>query len=442
MWRTSLVVALVVIGLLLRIIHLGEVRPIEWDERTFFQVGVSLLRVGVPATWSIFSGVYHGHASINCGDVTYAVVIPYLDHPPLFSLLVGLWSYAVGMRDFCALDWALVRVVMIFIAALSFGAVYLLTQKVFGETLATFSLLAFVFFPSHVVAARFVTPEHLIALLLMLGLYLFAVFETTRSPSLRRLVVFLMGALCLGSPLTKLSGVVVSASLVLLAFTKRHYWLGVLLCWASLLSALLFVGYGWYYDWDAFRSVLAAHHNRGQTFVHFWTLFTTLDLGNNFSLFDPSVIAGLVGALGLALSTKRGAGAYVYIPLIVFSFLYLYVAPWEAYGWYKYSLFPLVAVGLGFMFTQLYSNNAVYLALFLPLLSMMLQQSALLSDQADRRLMVGVFYAAALLPVVMGSRLLQLRVVFIPLLILLFAFEVLWVFRIFQYPLLDVLVYR
>jgi len=209
--------------------------------------------------------------------------------------------------------------------------------------------------------------------------------------------------------------------------------LGAVFLSAAIVSALLFAGYGYFYNWEVFTGLLAAHQDRVQTFVHFWTLFTNLDVGG-YALFDPSIIVGLIGAIGIVATRGIGrSGLYIFALLLVFSFLFLYVAPWEAYGWYKYAVYPLIAIGLGYVFTQLYKQRAVYLILFLPLLSLMLENSNILASQADRRIMMAVFYTLAVLPVLFKNRFIQSKPVFLSLLFYLFVFETVWVARVLGY---------
>jgi hypothetical protein len=265
---------------------------------------------------------------------------------------------------------------------------------------------------------------------MVLGLYLFLVFEDTDSDRTKRRTRSAMVFLCVAAPLLKLSGIVVPATLAFLALWRGRVRLGAAFTASTLVSFALFSAYGFYYNGGVFAALLTAHHDRAQTFVHFWTLFTHLDIGH-YSLFDPSVIVGLVGALFLAAEKRDTLGGVSFFTaLFAFSFLFLYVAPWEAYGWYKYALYPLLAAGLGYVFASLYERRVVFLVLFLPLLSIMLQNSGILVEQADRRMMMILFYALTALPILARGRFMQFRSVYISLLIYLFFFEAMWAARV------------
>ncbi|MFH1354200.1 MAG: glycosyltransferase family 39 protein [bacterium] len=421
--KPLLFLALIVIAVLLRAGNLGGFHPMDADEKSWLMVGVSLLNERVPSSWSLFSHLGVAREA-GCGQV----MTPFLAHPPLFGLLIGGWARLTGQDDWCNFNWALIRVPMIIISVLTISVTYLLVKKLFGGRLALFTILAFVFFPSHIVTSRIVAAEHLVGLLLILGLYLFVLFETIETEYKRKMAGAGMVFLCVVSLLIKLSAIVIPATLVFLALYKRRWSLGVVLLGAALGSVLLLAGYGYYYSWDIFYNSMIAHHDRPQNFWNFWSLFTSLNIGN-YGFYDPSIIVGLIGSLALAARKRSRKGIYIFAPLFIFSFLFLYVAPFEAYGWYKYAVYPLIAVGLGYVFCQLFKQRKVYMFLFLPLLSIMLQNSGVLDSQTDKRIMVLMFYGIVTIALLLRNRLLVLKPAFLALLLFMFALEVLWVSR-------------
>ena len=109
------------------------------------------------------------------------------------------------------------------------------------------------------------------------------------------------------------------------------------------------------------------------------------------------------------------------------------MAPTTAYGWYKYVIYPVIAIVLGYVFSELWRRRVVWFVLFLPLLSMMLEHSGILADPWDRRIMVMVWYSLVGVAVIFRNRWLQIRPVFLSLLLFLFSFEVLWVGSVLGY---------
>ena len=425
------VIFLLVVGLLLRTGDLGNFNVSGRDETAWLFIGTSLLEDGVPTSWSMekYFEFLESTEVVMCKKV----VTPFLGHPPLFALVIGVWARLVNEVNWCVIDWSLVRVPMIVITMATIVVTWLFVRKVYGGLLAGFVLLAFVFFPSHVVTSRSVAAEHLIGLFLMLSLYLFAVYESTRILWKKRVLaaaLFLMGV---ASPLSKLNGVLVPATIVLLSLMRRKFGLSLLIILSAVVSLSLFFLYGAYYNWEAFMNYMASNYDRTQSFAHFWTLFTKLDVGK-FSFYDPSVIVGLIGAIWLsATHRKRRGGEYMFSALFAASFVFLYVAPVEAYGWYKYLLYPVIAVGLGYVFYSLFNNRLVFLILFLPLLSMMLEKSMILNEVIEQREVMVLFYGLILPFVVINKGIFKLRYWFLIFLVLLLITEVFWVSRVLGY---------
>ena len=243
--RPYLFVGLLLVAVLLRVGGLGGLTNVEADEKQWYMVGTSLLAEGLPPYWTGFADPPGNGTYKSC----HGVVAPFLDNPPFFSLLVGGWATLVGETDWCDINWSLVRAPMLVISVLTMVFTYLLARRVFGGTVAAFVLLAFVFFPSHIVVSRVVAAENLVGLWLVAALYLFAVFEQVKSSRVKRLLVAVMMLLCLTALLIKLWGMVVPAALALIAFSRRRWRLAALFIAGGVMSMLFYLAYGYYYMW-------------------------------------------------------------------------------------------------------------------------------------------------------------------------------------------------
>ncbi|HEX3559386.1 MAG TPA: glycosyltransferase family 39 protein [Pyrinomonadaceae bacterium] len=412
---------------------LGSLHPFDLDERVWLLTGTSLIQKGTPASWTIFWDKYPHRENMPFGGVNHLVVEPFLDHPPLFALGVGAWAALTGNNGPKPLNWAVLRLPMVLLALATIGVTWLFLRRLCGPPLSSFTLLAFSFFPAHIIASRFVVAENAIAFLLMLCLYAFLIVdrEAEENPKRAALAKYIIVAVCGLAILLKLSAIVIPATIGLLSLLRKNRPLFKSVVAATLVSVLLFVGYGAYYDWGIFKSVMAGHGSRPQSFWHFWSIVTQLDLGY-FPLRDPSVIIGFVGLFTLLADSvipweKR---LYIFAPLLNFSLLFLFIAPVESYGWYKYVLFPLLAVGLGHVLTELYRGKAAYYVLLLPAVAVMLEQSRLVESQFQRRAWVLLLYgvvAAAILLRHYTKRINFLPVTFGIALVMLFSLELIWV---------------
>src|SRR5690606_21782166 len=91
------VIGLVILGVLLRGHHFarfpvfGETR----DEIAWTMQGASIWQTGTPQSWSYFDA-YQNTREVFLGTVSYRLVNPTVDHPPLFGLIPGLASTLQG----------------------------------------------------------------------------------------------------------------------------------------------------------------------------------------------------------------------------------------------------------------------------------------------------------------------------------------------------------
>lgn len=377
MWLAGACAGWLLVGLVLRLQLLDEPRQFPRDERVWLMVGTSLLERGEPVSWSMFSKVYERKEEVTFDGERQVAVVPYLDHPPLFALGMGVWASLFGGAGAAPLPWAVLRLPMIGVAMLTMVMTAMLVRALWGTTPAVLTLAAFAVFPAHVAASRFVTPESVIALLLVACLYVVAQLDSERDGRAARLGLIFLGLAGGSAVWLKLSGIVVPATVIVLAAARRNWsavrWAGG----ATLLSVLLLAAWGAYYDWSAFMSVLHEHSSRPQSFWHSWRLVTDPDLGY-WRLRDPALIVGFIGLLGLAADAgiARRARLYVLVPLLNLFLLFLFVAPVEAYGWYRYVWFPLLAMGLGYAAWQLYRGSLAYLILALPMAAVLMEHVA------------------------------------------------------------------
>jgi len=147
-----------------RFLHLDTFNFIQTDEETWLFSGLSLIQNGYPESWTVFWESYGEYHWSRIGGVQEVVVRPYLDHPPLFQLLIGGWGMLTGNTGATPFDWKIIRIPMIVIAGLSIGMTTLLVKKIGTTGWAFFTLISFLFLPSHILTSRIIAAEHLIAL--------------------------------------------------------------------------------------------------------------------------------------------------------------------------------------------------------------------------------------------------------------------------------------
>lgn len=412
----------------------------DLDERAVLLMGTSLLREGTPSSWSIFYPLYKGLGKSTVirtyGNLELAEVRPFLDHQPLFALLMGSWALLTKNAGPQSYDWATLRFPMLAMAMSTIVATMMIAQKLLGKSAALFVTAAFAFFPSHVLASRFIVDDNVTALALMISLLAYILWDSAEAKSspIRKYAAAIMLCVCAGALLIKLSTIIVPATLALLALLHKQRRLLTAITMATTISILLLFTYATIYDWGLFWSVIHAYEGMSHSAWHFWTIFTQLDIGKNISVPDPSIIVGFIGLIMLIADQnipwrKR---RYILAPLIVLSLFLIFLAPAIVMGWYKYPLYPLIAVGLGYMLHKAYEGKRAYFLLLLPLTAAIAEHTQQVTLTQMRFVFISL-YGTLVLALTMRNKTHQ-RLLSKALLItttsLLFLADTIWIYKI------------
>ena len=97
------------------------------DEISFAWLGLSLLETGRPIATSGLNVYFHDWKYLNVSDVFHGFANPnpfpidsnWFDHPPLFSLIPGLYSYTHHQNSFVDVSISAIRRPMLFLGAFS-----------------------------------------------------------------------------------------------------------------------------------------------------------------------------------------------------------------------------------------------------------------------------------------------------------------------------------
>jgi 4-amino-4-deoxy-L-arabinose transferase-like glycosyltransferase len=312
------------------------------DEYQHAWEGWHLLHEGVPVSWSFFSGSYppaqvrhllwFGHG--------YVLVRPYFDHPPLFSILVGLVNSVAGAPTFLSCTLPAMRLVPIILSLAGILLLYRLALH-YGasERGALLAALVYAVLPVIVLSHRLVKAESLLSLLFM-GVIL-AVGRYEGSGRARDAA--LVGLLCGLSIWTKATGVAVVVTAVVLLVSRRRYRGAalVLLMTAGFLG--LYLVYAWAYDFGIFLEVV-----RAQSTVKWASFESLLELlrGKVVDLhFGGGLYLWLLLSAGVVAFRKERA---LLLPLAIYASLMVLTADFRViYGWYRIPLYPFLCVAAG-----------------------------------------------------------------------------------------------
>lgn len=427
-WLLWLLIAIFLfLGVAVRSYRLGILRPIEDDEISWILPGVTLITKGSPESWTAFWDRYPDDLhTYYLGSEDYTTVIPFLDHPPAFSLTMGAWTILTGNHNSTVLNWAILRLPMILISLLTLISTSFLAYRLTNKMVAILTLVNAVFLPTHILSSRFIATEHLIGLLLVVSaIILTYAHQTTK----KQLVTALLVIICIISPMIKLSGLVVPLFIILYAAYKRNLNLFLPAFIGTYFSLCLLYLYFKHYDLNLFLDLLKAHSHRAQSFWHLFTLFSEPDVGY-LPLKDPQYLLGVISifVMGFHHKFKTSSKKLWQFLILSLSFILLVVAPNEFYGWYKFLIFPFIFIGLGFMWYRVLNRESGWLILILPSILILLENIFSTIDQdlvLRKPILIVAFFISSLL-LVLRPPLKYYRVLVFGLLIFILQLELIW----------------
>ncbi len=317
------------------------------EEMLFAWSGIYLIEDGVPISWSTldypiratyFSGVIDYQEGLPRAGVTLRK--PWLDEPPVFSLIVGWFAHIYNADKTDIIPPAYIRMPVIFISTLTSIFVFLIARFTSGFWLGALSMLLYGTIPVMVIGSRLAVPENLIALLFAIAVYLILKFDI--KPKILYLLPLPLLAGIAG--LSKPTGFFITPLFMYFAFAKKFYKAAAYLLLATLVFVGLFILYGVYYDAEIFWQIVSIQGFRPAGFGSLgWFLISP---GFDHTILkDSFYIFCLVSAVYFIFSVQDRLKR-----IVVFSFVYWVIIVMLSGGeadmlaWYRYPTFPLLAI--------------------------------------------------------------------------------------------------
>lgn len=399
------VVAVTGLALLLRLHGLTSA-PLftdDLDEIQFAWAGLNLIQHGDPITWSYYPG-YPAYEAFHAFGVTVPLVHHWMDHPPLYSLLIGGWLWLLGARDMTGFSAAEVRLVPVACSTLTVPLVHLLGRRFIGPGAALVGALLLATAPAAVLFGRVAEPESAQAVLLLVALLLTVrVLDGGDGP------VTVTGLLvcAVAAPLMKVSGIAVAGiCAVILAASGRWKLAGIMVAGGAV-GLLLFVVYGAVVDWTQFVRIWGVQASNRIGVMSAYD-FLTAPAGLNRRLRDGWWLLGWIG-LGLLAARRLGRRELFLVwPAAAYAMVMLVLAgekEVEQYGWYRVIVYPQVYLAAGWLAWEAVKRRS------LPLLTLLLALGGAMSTNwwlgsstlgwVPNPLLLGVLVGAVLLPAVL-----------------------------------------
>lgn len=317
------------------------------EEMLYGWSGIYLIETGVPVSWSTLD--YPGRTEIFRGILDYKGGAPYapvrlykpwLDEPPLFSLLVGWFAHLYNADRNQVIPAAYLRFPVIFISTITSILTFLVAKKVSGFWTGILSMLIYGVTPIMVFGSRMAVPENLIACILMLVILLIIYFYETLKVRYILPIPILIGVAGLSKP----TGFFLLPLVVFMVFAKKYYKLCVYLILATIPFILAFFVYGLYYDSEVFWRILNIQSYRPVGFSSLAYFFTSPAFDISI-LNDSWYVFCLLSAIFFIFMPKNGLEKFISLSFVYWIIIVM-ISGGEAdlLPWYRYPVFPLLSI--------------------------------------------------------------------------------------------------
>jgi 4-amino-4-deoxy-L-arabinose transferase-like glycosyltransferase len=358
-WFKIFVFALVFVFTFILRAHNYERTPTSnhLDEQLYALSGIYLVETGTPVSWSTLN--YPKSAEVFSGLLTYkggqpsayvTLFRPWLDEPPLFSLLVGESAHIFHVDRTGWIPSSYIRFPIVIISAFTSILIFLIAMEVSGFWTGILTMLIYGTEPIMVFASRTAMPETLIAFFFCLMIYLLLKFMKNKSFWYIVPIPVFAGL----SGLSKPTGYFILGLAIYVVFSEFYklkpikwdkvvkYLLYLVL--ATVPFVLIYIWYGNHFNSEIFKSIVLTQGFRPAGFNSLAWFFITPSADTTI-LRSAWYVFCLVSAAFFIFQPKEKVKQ-----LISLSFIYWVVVVMLSGGendllsWYRFPAFPFLAI--------------------------------------------------------------------------------------------------
>jgi 4-amino-4-deoxy-L-arabinose transferase-like glycosyltransferase len=347
----ALLIVIVALGLFLRLHDYTQAPRLadNDDELAWTWAGMSLWQDHSPTSWSYLRAYPHVFPIPEPDNgKPLPGVHPWLDHPPLFALLIGGYALLAGETKFSDVSVAVIRLPVIALSLVTLLIGYLLGRRVLGEWPALIAAALFAVTPAAVLSSREVESEALLAPMLMASLLILHRLLREEAAPWEPWVLLLMCAL---APLIKVPGACLAVIVAVVLAVHGRWRLAGLSVALSCLGLLAYAVYGIVIDWQRFAAVIALQASRHSTLLSGYQFITAPAFTDRIRLRDGWWLLGWMALAAVAsMQRHRRADLLIAWPVVAFTGAVMLLADpsaTERFGWYRFPVYPLVLLAAG-----------------------------------------------------------------------------------------------
>lgn len=317
------------------------------EEMLYAWSGIYLIETGTPVSWSTLdypkrAQVFRGVINYKGGKPSAGVSLykPWLDEPPLFSLLVGWFAHIYHADRTQIIPTAYIRTPMIFIGFLTSIFVFLIARFISGFWSGILAMFLYSTTPIFVLGSRIAVPENLISLLYILTIYLILYYLKNKQFKLMILITLVVGIAGLSKP----TGFLIAPIAIYFALFKKDYKAALFTLFGTFFFVIVYILYGLHYDAEIFWRITRIQSFRPVGFSSLaWFLISPAYDWR--MLIDSWYVFFMASAIFFIFSKMEGLRR-----IIIFSFVYWIIVVMISGGegdllaWYRYPAFPLLAI--------------------------------------------------------------------------------------------------
>ena len=331
--------------------------PNHLDEQLYALSGINLIETGVPISWSTLdypksAEVFKGVISYLGGEPSASVTLykPWLDEPPLFSLLVGKAASLFHADRNGFIPSSYIRFPIVLISALTSILVFLIAKKVSGFWIGSLAMLIYGTEPIMVMASRSAMPETLIAFFFCLAVYLLLKFQKSANFLYIAPIPVLAGLAGLSKP----TGYFILPLSLYLVFAELYKvkpikWKSIVKYLSYLILATLpflavYIWYGNYFSPEIFKKIISIQGFRPAGFNSLTWFFITP--GYDISIFRSSwYVFSLVSAVFFIFQPKEKAQRIISLSFVYWIIIVMMSSgEYDLLSWYRFPALPFMAI--------------------------------------------------------------------------------------------------
>jgi len=378
-----LLIIVSVFGLYLRFIDYATVPSVyeTSDELHYAWGGATLLKTGVPKSWSWFT-IYKNVEQIDRIGIHWDIKSPIVEKPPLYFILSGASVLLAGSQDLYETDLRLIRILPLFLSFLTIFFVGILAKKIFNPQIGLMAALIYATTPFIVLANRmsltenFLTPTVLLALIILV------------SANIKNYTaVWLVGLLSAIALLTKQIGISLTITAGIFYLIKRNFKNVFIISGFAALASAIYLLFAYSYDGNLFwlsQQVFGEASALAGLPEVFVSIFRNLTISIKSKQFvDSTVLVGYILLFSAPLwllksSSKDKSHNYELLTtnselLLLFPFIYLTLfalgqsgsTPYTFWGWYAFPFLPFGVILLAKVLYDLTLNSNLFTSLIL-----------------------------------------------------------------------------